>query len=96
MVGTQGMQGGAQAIDWGQIGKLGVCMHMKVEKMKSGCGGHIESTPPWGQFVVKNPPSDGWQGQMDTSKCSNVAGFGTHACTHAQSAGGRWEVMVGT
>src|SRR5258707_325940 len=56
----------------------------KSWKMKSGCGGHIESTPPIGKVVPlglvcdEKVLQDGWQGQMDTSKCRNVAGFRMH------------------
>src|SRR5258708_14190765 len=45
-----------------------------------------------GEMVLQ----DGWQGQMDTSKCGNAARFGTCMGAHARSAGGRWEVVVGT
>src|SRR5258708_38370574 len=92
----------AWSLGGGWVGRSGcACMH-KSWKMKSGCGGHIESTPPIGKVVPlglvcdEKVLQDGWQGQMDMSKCGNVARFGMRTCTHAWSAGGRWEEVVGT
>src|SRR5260221_8568533 len=86
----------------GQVGRSGCTCMCKSWKMKSGCGGHIESTPPIGKVVPlglvcdEKVLQDGWQGWTDMSKCGNAARFGTHACVHAWSARGRWEEVVGT
>src|SRR5260221_13838570 len=86
----------------GRVGQSGCTCMCKSWKMKSGCGGHIESTPPIGKVVPlglvcdEKVLQDGWQGWTDMSKCGNVAGFRTHAHAHAQSAGGRWEGVAGT
>src|SRR5258708_1067653 len=79
-------------------------MH-KSWKMKSGCGGHIESTPPIGKVVPLGLVCDekvlqgGWRGQMDASKCGNVAGFGMHTwmCMHGvlEGDGRRWWALNG-
>src|SRR5258707_9052402 len=96
----KGAQGGTEPR--GQVGWCGCACMCKSWKMKGGCGGHIESTPPIGKVVPlgldcdEKVLQDGWQGQTDISKCGNVAGFGTHTCAHAWSARGRWEGVLGT
>src|SRR5258705_2454060 len=80
----------------GRVGRSGCACMCKSWKMKSGCGGHIESTPPIGKMVPlglvcdEKVLQDGWQRRTDASKCGNAAGFGMHMCVHAQSARGRW------
>src|SRR5258708_14977341 len=83
----------------GQVGWSGCTCMCKSWKMKSGCGGHIESTPPIGKVVPlglvcdEKVLQDGWQGQTDMSKCGNAAGFRmrAHVCMHRVLEGdGRW------
>ena len=91
-----------QSLGGGRVGQSGCACMRKVGMMEIGCGGYLGGTPPIGKL---EPPGlisgemvlqDGWQGWTDMSKCSNAAGFGTHAVAHAQSAGGRWGVVVHT
>src|SRR5260221_9240245 len=86
---------------WGLGWPECACMH-KVGMVEIGCGGYLGGTPPIGKLELLGLISgemvlqDGWQGWTDTSKCGNAAGFGARAHVHAQSARGRWEVVVGT
>jgi len=92
----------AQSLGGGQVGQSGCACMCKVGMMEIGCGGYLGGTPPIGKLEPLGLISgekvlqDGWQGWMDTSKCGNVARFGACAHAHAQSARGRWEVVVGT
>src|SRR5260221_3950602 len=84
------------------LARVGAHVCTKVGMVEIGCGGYLGGTPPIGQLELLGLISDekvlqdGWQGQIDTSKCGNAAGFGTCMCAHARSARGRWEVVVGT
>src|SRR5258705_10094839 len=92
----------AQSPGGGRVGQSGCTCMCKVGMVEIGCGGYLGGTPPIGKLELLGLISDekvlqdGWQGQMDTSKCGNAAGFGTCMCAHARSARGRWEVVVGT
>ena len=91
----------AQSPGGGWVGQSG-CACMR----KSWNGGNRVWWVPRGYPIGKLEPlglisgekvlQDGWQGWTDMSKCGNVARFGMCVCTHAWSARGRWEVVVGT
>src|SRR5260221_11522791 len=81
-----------------RLARVGAHVCAKVGMVEIGCGGYLGGTPPIGKLEPLGLISgemvlqDGWQGQMDMSKCGNAAGFGhVHVHMHGVLEGdGRW------
>src|SRR5258708_8286787 len=94
MEGCTGVHGAQGA----RLARVGAHVCAKVGMVEIGCGGYLGGAPPIGKLEPLGLISgemvlqDGWQGQMDMSKCRNAAGFGhVHVHMHGVLEGdGRW------